>query len=238
MKLQDMGINPKDNAHNGRLTGFESAFVSTMWDHCGHANRIPAAALAVRFYRRRMGYPVTPDEAAHIVKRYNESPVMQAQLDEWKRDVRRLHNHLVMSHEHLPIMSKAGRFGGYWLAETEDEAEAFFYSFRKRGMTGLVKASRGKKAAMTEIVEQLTFDFEELTDATGTIVSGPDTRGTSAPVAVVDAFLKRMLENPDRYAAGLRMIGKKYGGVLLPRRQIDAMREKAAELSRLVAEIM
>lgn len=239
MKSQDLGIDPKSRYHDGRLTHHESIFVSCMWDHCGQANRVSADVLAIKFYNRLLsGNRVTTEEAELMLGRYKSIECLSRDLDEWKRNVRATHNHLVMAHEHIPILSKAGNGGGYWISASDDEADAFFHAFRKRGMTGIVKATRGKKASMVAIAEQLSFDFEELATSAGVVIPKAESDPSLRPVAVVDAFLKRMLADPDRYAVGLKMIGKKYGGVLLPRRQVEAMREKAAELSRLVSELI
>ena len=150
------------------------------------------------------------------------------------RDERYMHNHILMEHRHIPLLSKAGKDGGYYIAVDEEEANRFYDSFRKRGLTGVVKASRGKQSAVVEMVEQLSFQFEELVDKT----SGFKFKSRVAaptPVEVVDAFLERMLLNPEKFSDGLRKIGAKYGSILLPREQVQAMKMKAAELQALVA---
>lgn len=233
MKLEDLGIDSKTETHDARLTWTENVFLGLLWiDHEGHANRISADELAVRFGFRIRGLDMGKTPVDRVVeghRLYNRSL-----LEEWKRDVRHLQNHLLEKHENVPVLSRAGIGGGYWIAGAEEEVELFYASFRKRGLTGLKKAARGKKAVLTEIVEQLTFDFDDLDDRSGQAAANRGGAGTSAPVAVVDAFLKRMLNDPDRYAVGLRMIAKKYGGVLLPKGRIEAMQEKARELAALV----
>jgi len=214
MKYEDMGYyDLKTGMHSKQLTPAESRFIGILWvDHEGEENAMPAKDLAAAFL---------PNESLGFAM----------------REVRYMHNHILMEHRHVPLLSKAGTRGGYWIAENKEEAEKFYDAFRKRGMTGVVKASRGKQAAVVEMVEQLSFQFEELVDKTAGVRAKNFSPVLSAPtpVEVVDAFLERMLQNPEKFADGLRKIGLKYGSVLLPRGQIAAMQAKAAELSALVA---
>ena len=57
----------------------------------------------------------------------------------------------------------------------------------------------------------------------------------SAPIQVVDAFLEKMSKEPERFEADLRRLGRKFGSVLLPKSQVAAMRQKAAEMQDLLA---
>lgn len=222
MRMEDYGINPKTMRHTQILTSMESVFLSLLWgEHVGKTNKIPAVMLAILYAEKVSGYDIRRDP------RY---------MGIWKRHVRRMQNHLLMDHDHVPILSKAGLDGGYWLAETDAEAAAFYHSFRKRGMTGLVKASRGKKAAMVEIMTQLSFQFEDLVDKTGNLRE--TSVSSNVPVDVVDAFLGKMLERPEEYSEGLRKIAKKYGGILLPRNQVEEMRKQAAILQAMTEKLV
>lgn len=210
MKYEDMGYNARTGMHNKNLTAMESRFIGILWvDHEGEENAMPARDLAEAF-------------------------LPEVSMGMALRDVRYMHNHILMEHRHIPLLSKAGKDGGYYIAVDEEEANRFYDSFRKRGLTGVVKASRGKQSAVVEMVEQLSFQFEELVDKT----SGFKFKSRVAaptPVEVVDAFLERMLLNPEKFSDGLRKIGAKYGSILLPREQVQAMKMKAAELQALVA---
>ncbi len=232
MRKELLGIDLKTGAHNPSLTAYESRFLGLFWvDHVGRENRISADALAVLFHFTLDGINILLEDLAEIAREVaGASPLKMAR---WKRDVRYLHNHLLEKHPNIPLLSAAGTMGGYWLAETESEANAFYYSFRRRGMTGLVKASRGKKAVLADIVQQLTFEFEDLAGE----VNDKAPAGTSAPIEVVDALLEKMTRDPERFAGELRRLGEKFGSVLLPKDQVRAMMDKAAELQALVAEI-
>jgi hypothetical protein len=219
MRLEDLGIEPKTGRHDKRLTRMEMAFLSVLWtDHVGQQNRISARDFAHQF-AVTMGYP-PPSEAD-----------LDDRVDGWKRDVRTMQNHLLCAHDNIPVLSAAGNFGGYWIAESGKEVSEFYDTFRKRALTGLKKAARGKQAMMVDVVRQLAFEFEDLEDRTGAPL--PDRPRGSAPAEVVDKFLEKMLHDPGRYADDLVRIGRKYGGVLLPKshvQQIDATARRLLEL--------
>jgi hypothetical protein len=207
-----------------------------LWiDHVGKDNKISAGELAIRFHRIRGGRTISENELSETLRGYRR--YARRELDLLKRDVRRMQNHLLTQHENTPILSKAGNGGGYWIADNEEEAEKFYDSFRQRGLTGLVKASRGKKAVMVEMMTQLSFEFENLVDRSDVRGQMPEVRREGSPtaMAVVDAFLKKMLSNPERYSEDIRKLGRKFGSVLLPKEQVAAMQVKAQELQEILS---
>ena len=227
MRLEDLGIDPKTGRHDKRLTQAESKFVGILWVvHVGQDNIISADLLAIQYF---VGFGQDVDQflAGHD----------RATLEEWKRDIRRMQNHLLMDHDNIPVLSRAGVGGGYWIADSDEEAAQFYDRFRKRGLTGIYKAARGKKAALVDMVQQMTFEFEELQDKTPPLAIKREKAAPAlpAPVEVVDAFLSRMLKNPEKFSDGLKMIREKYGSVLMPREHVAALKAKAAELSAMVA---
>ena len=227
MKLEDLGINPETRRHDKCLTVAENRFLGILWtDHVGTDNKISANELAVKFDCAMRGFDVDPQSMNSLGR-------LTPWLDQEKRTVRHMHNHLLTMHDNISILSRAGYGGGYWIAESKEEAVAFYDTFRKRGMTGLVKASRGKKAALVDMMEQVTFEFEDYAGAIG-LADNADISGDPAAIAVVDSFLGRMLDNPERFSSGLKKLSKKYGSILLDKTEVAAMKTKAAELSRLV----
>lgn len=235
MKLEDLGIDSNGN-HNKTLTHAENCFLGLLWiDHVGEDNKIGADELAIKFKAALAGKVIQPDYVSTLLKGYRQYAFKE--LSYLKRDVRRMHNHLLTQHEHTPILSKAGNGGGYWVAGSEQEAEMFYESFRQRGLTGLVKASRGKKAVMVEMMTQLSFSFDSLVDKSDIRPQAADVRrdGVPAAIAVVDAFLGKMMKNPEQYSEDLKKIGKKFGSVLLPKDQVSAMQAKAAELQEILS---
>ena len=239
MKSEDLGIDPGTKIHNQTLTRTENKFLALLWtDHVGEDNKISADELAVRFRDALLDERSWPPEffSAHLqaYRRWRS-----IELNQPKRDARHMHNHLLTRHDTIPILSKAGNGGGYWIAENEAEAAEFYNTFRQRGLTGLVKASRGKKAVLVEMMQQLSFEFDELVDQSG-YAPGTGRRspgGQPAPIAVVDAFIEKMMRNPEKFSEGLRKIGRKYGSVLLPKEQVKAMQAKARELQELVGSL-
>ena len=242
MKLEDMGIDSKTRHHNKTLTHAENTFLGLLWlDHVGAENKICADELAITFRYALDGQTLSKNELLTVMKGY--VLYSRRKLDLLKRDVRCMHNHLLTQHDYTPILSKAGKGGGYWIADSEEEAALFYDTFRQRGLTGLVKASRGKKAVMVEMMTQLSFEFEDLIDKSkGTEAQrhrGTEGKRDGAPaaIAVVDAFLERMLRDPARYSADLKKIGEKFGSVLLPKKSVAAMQAKAAELQTILSEL-
>lgn len=233
MKFEDLGIDSKSRNHDKRLTTAESRFLGILFtDHVGEGYKISADELAVRFDFAMQGIEFDEKQASYIIMSFKRQPW----FDKKKRTVRHFHNHLLTMHENISILSKAGIGGGYWMADGKEEAAEFYNTFRRRGMTGLVKASRGKKAALVDMMEQVTFEFEDLAVNIG-VLDKADISGDPAAIAVVDSFLGRMLENPEKFSSGLKKLSKKYGSVLLDKAEVSAMKVKANELSRLVASL-
>jgi len=231
MKLNNFGIDPETKIHKKILTETESCFLGIMWTECnGRENAISANELAVRFdFALRDVMPGRKKIAATIA-RVKDLPEFQKQ----KRMVRYIQNHLITMHDNIPVFSTAGKGGGYWIADNKDDATDFYNAFRKRGMTGLVKASRGKKAAFVDMMQQLSFEFEDRAADIGILNASDISPGDSAAIAVVDSFLSRMTKNPEKFSAGLKRLSKKYGSILLDKTEVAAMKAKASELSKLV----
>lgn len=78
-------------------------------------------------------------------------------VDVTGRRLRQIINHLILEHL-VPIASRAGVGGGYFLVETDRERHEFYWAFRHRGLTGLSKAARVQKQSLLETSLQLTLD--------------------------------------------------------------------------------
>jgi len=232
MQRENLGFDRYWN-HSAALTPYESTFLGLLWvDHVGRENRIQADVLAVTFNFFLQGVDYDEEKVVETVA--DMAAANRLELNRWKRDVRHLQNHLLIKHPNVPLLSAAGTHNGYWIAESDVEAREFYDTFRKRGMTGLIKASRGKKAVLADIVQQLTFQFEDLS---GDIPDATLPGDKSAPIEVVDALLEKMTRDPERFSGELRRLGKKFGSVLLPKEQVQALTAKAEELQRLVSSI-
>lgn len=220
MRHTYLGYDPKTGAHRKNpLTPEESAFLGVIWvDHVGKKNCIPADDLA-RQYALRTEETGKP-------------------LESVKRKIRDIQTHLIIKHN-LPVYSRAGWGGGYYINEGEADAEEFYGAFKSRGLTGFTKATRGKKSAMIDGVTQLSFQWEEHVAREGMRAEPGD--NVNAPVEIVDAFLQKMLKDPEKFADGIRLLSEKYGSVLVPRKRFDqivgALKSQAAELSNLVSSL-
>jgi hypothetical protein len=225
MYLKELGIDPETKEHKKTpLTNHENAFMAILLpDHVGASNKLSAHDLTVT-YIKEVSSIIDPDPVT--IRRY-------------MRDVRYLQNHLLTEHN-IPVYSKAGIAGGYWIARDKEEADEFYATFRKRGLTGLVKASRGKQSAMVDMVTQLSFEFDSMVDMTDQESEIPAQR-SATPIEIVDAFLKKMTEDPEQYASGLRKIGEKYGNVLIPRKRYEAvitgLKARMAEMQQAVESL-
>jgi len=225
MKAEDFGINRKTGYHDRRLTGVESIFLGILWDdHVGEANAVSADVLAVRFHGDINGLEEPTNGWVHKVRHMLQ--YQPKELDRLKRRVRLMQNHLLDDHEGAVILSKAGPGGGYYIADADDEIDAFFGAFRKRGKTAFRKASRGNRQRFAKIMTQAVFEFDA--------VDGTPGETASAAYETADALLERMTRDPERYANVLHRLGVKHGRVLLDKRVVEEMRAKARELSRMV----
>lgn len=226
MRKKDLGIDLKTGRHDQRLTHAESMFLGILWvDHVGKENKISAGNLAATF-AKTLGHEWKPDAVP---------PWYYEWLAKWKRKIRALQNHLLIEHKNCPVFSQSGIHGGYWIG-TEEEGKAFYDSFRQRGHTGLTKAARGKQAVLVEMVEQISFQFDDLEDRAGTPVITIDGRPT--PIAVVDAMIGKMMRDPERFRDDLLRLGQKFGSVLLPKARAREIETTARKLQELVSGLV
>lgn len=224
MRHENLGIDVKTGYHNRQLTRAESLFIGILWvDYVGDGNKISALDLAAR-YAYGMGGPVNLQECQFKIR------------EQWKREVRYMQNHLLMQHRHIPIISRSGTNGGYWISDKKEELKRFYAELRQRGMTGLIKATCGRKAGVVEAVEQLSFDFDDLVDRTPGITREITQDGAHMAPEIVDKLLAKMTHDPEKFAADIRRLREKYfaGGVLLSRERVTAMRAKTAELQAMI----
>ena len=208
-----LGILP-DGTHTLELTEDEQACLKALKAHVGRERACPATELALSLF----GCYCDPEQA--------------------KRETRRLINHLIINHD-IPIICMSGLGGGYYMPGDASEVEQFYEAFHKRAMTGLVKASRGKKAAFVDIVEQLTFAFDDEagTQAFERLRLTPETNTTPAWVSLVTRYLDKIRFDPDKYAAEIRAIQKRYGDVFVSRERLTAIRDAMQALQEQLKEV-
>ena len=217
MKDCDLGI--VDNKHDLQLTDLESKCLDTLQQRgAGEKVAISAADLA-----RAVGL---------------EDYASEGGTDEGKRDLRHLINHLIISHS-IPIMCKAGFKGGYFLPGDETEVQRFYGAFHRRAMTGLVKASRGRKASFVDIMTQLSlgFDDPETKEALEQLRLTADADPVPAWVQIATRLLDRISDDPERYAAEIRKLQGKYGDIFVRREKVSELKRMTAQFQELLKEI-
>lgn len=152
-----------------------------------------------------------------------------------KRRLRKVINRLII-HFGIPIMCEAGYGGGYYLPAHDGEVEANHGRFHKRSMTGLVKASRARKAAYADAIVQLTLGYEKEADAVRERLGIPvqDDEGPPPWVAVVTGLLDRVKGDPEKYAAEIGRIRDEYGDIFVRRDKVKEIRRLSSELNRVL----
>lgn len=164
-------------------------------------------------------------------------------MESCKRRVRTAVNRLIIVHG-VPIMCRAGTGGGYYLPATTADVEENHGAFHKRAMTGLIKASRGRKAAYADAMVQLTLGFESEAEAYREMVTGtsaPAEVGPPAWVSVVSGLLQQVKGDPARYAAEIKRIQDEFGDIFVRRERLrESLRRRncvADEGGRMKASI-
>jgi len=154
-------------------------------------------------------------------------------FDTCKRRVRSAVNSLIIVHG-ISIMCRAGVGGGYYLPATKEEVEENSKSFHRRAMTGLVKESRGRKAAYADAMIQLTLGFEGEAEGYRELTGGPAEDGPPAWVSVVTGLLEQVKGDPAKYAAEIKRLQEQFGDIFVRRDRVEKLKELSGELSRVL----
>ena len=211
MRESDLGID-KRGVHSPELSGTESVCLRILQERgCGKIAAIPAIDLANRLF-------------------------LNGEIG--KRNLRTLINHLIITHS-KPIVCEAGVGGGYYLPGDTAEVERFNRTFHSRSMTGLLKASRGRKAAYADMMYQYSLGFDD--PKTQAVIERlrliPDEDSTPVWVKLITKFLDRISSDPVVYSAEIRRLQEAYGDIFLPREKVTLLKQKTAEFQKLLSEI-
>ena len=236
MKAEDLGFNPEHTQHDPDLTDAEDTLLTILLkDHVGAERKIGATELALYFHEEMIG-----ERVSHKNFELNQ--------EAWKREVRYMVNHLVIDHDQ-PILSKAGNEGGYWIAENEAEVEEFYETFRRRAMTGLTKAARGRKAVLAKTINQLALEFDDLQAERPAYVrpfdvaqgrepgERPHLDTGSTPLILVVSLIDKMTREPEKFARDIEILRRKFGKVFMPKVYFEEIRRTTARLQELVERI-
>jgi len=198
---------------------------------CGYAeNGTPVGILGV----------ISADELAREVAWHatiSNNP--DTQKERAKRHLRKVINRLIIVHG-IPIMCQSGPGGGYYLPAFDQEVEENYARFHRRAMTGLMKASRARRAAYADAVIQLAMGFdgpegEEIRQRIG--APRIDRLQPPAWVQVVTKLLDQMKGNPEAYATQIATLQERYGDIFVPRHKVAELRGELAKVQRMIDEI-
>ena len=108
-----------------------------------------------------------------------------------ERRLRGIINHLILTHS-IPILSSTQRrVSGYYLCREKEEVRRFNRAFKKRAITGLLKAASVNRSSLLEVANRLAFDYYRAQPGERRKVPGMD--------RVVSNYLRHLRENSDMY---------------------------------------
>ncbi len=185
----------------------------------GYAGRLSSNELAQKIYDiwLDMANPVARDELHRF--------------ESCKRRVREVVNSLIIVHG-ISIMGRSGSGGGYYLPATKEEVEENSRSLHRRAMTGLIKESRGRKAAYADAMIQLSLGFEGEAEGYRELTGGPAEDGPPAWVSVVTGLLEQVKGDPVKYASEIKRIQDEFGDIFVRRDQVAKIKQLTTELNK------
>lgn len=161
-----------------------------------------------------------------------------ASIEQDKRNVRHLVNHLIVSHR-IPICSMSGKDGGYFFPITKDEETLVYNARKKRAITGLVKMSQGRKNALVDSAEQLVLfmDNPDNQKAIERLQLVPDEGPLPAWVQLVTRLLDKLSRDPKRYAIEICELQRQFGDMFVPRETMKQLRTAAKTINTLLDDV-
>lgn len=138
-----------------------------------------------------------------------------------ERRLRERINHLIIEHL-IPIGTCARhKYSGYFLIATKEERLEFRNTFRKRGITGLIKAARVDKSSLLETSLQLTLDH---------YLTGEKIPGFGAAMSKMLGIIR---SDPEKYADEINAFQADAAPLLVDRARMAEINQKSKELQRL-----
>lgn len=115
-----------------------------------------------------------------------------------QRRLRGIINHLILTHS-VPILSSTQRrVSGYYLCREKEEVHRFNRAFKRRAVTGLLKAASVNKSSLLEVANRLAFDYYR--------AHSHDTEKVPGMFNVVSRYLQHIRENPELYQKEIRQL--------------------------------
>lgn len=123
-----------------------------------------------------------------------------------ERRLRGIINHLILTHS-IPILSSTQRrVSGYYLCRDKDEVHRFNRAFKKRAITGLLKAASVNSSSLLEVANRLALDYYRSHSTKSQKVPGM--------ARVVSRYLEHIKKNPRLYQEEIGQLRKVFQGIL------------------------
>ncbi len=129
---------------------------------------------------------------------------LAALTDIGQRRLRGVINHLILTHS-VPVLSSTQRsVSGYYLCRDNDEVHRFNRAFKRRAVTGLLKAASVNRSSLLEVANRLAFDYYQAHSA----------EKIPGMVKVVSRYLQHIKENPKLYQKEIQQLRDDFQAIL------------------------
>ena len=115
-----------------------------------------------------------------------------------QRHLRGIINHLILTHSVPVLSSTQRRVSGYYLCREKEEVHRFNRAFKRRAVTGLLKAASVNRSSLLEVANRLAFDYYQAHSAESKKIPGM--------VNVVCRYLRHIKKNPKLYQKEIRQL--------------------------------
>jgi len=123
-----------------------------------------------------------------------------------QRRLRGIINHLILTHA-VPILSSTQRsVSGYYLCREKNEVQRFNRAFKKRAITGLLKAASVNRSSLLEVANRLAFDYYRVQTKKSEKIPGM--------TKVVNRYLQHIKANPKLYQREIQQLKEDFQRIL------------------------
>ena len=123
-----------------------------------------------------------------------------------QRRLRGIINHLILNHSAPIISSTQRRVSGYYLCREKGEVHRFNRAFKRRAITGLLKAASVNRSSLLEVANKLAFDYYRMHSAQSQKIPGM--------MSVVSRYLQYIKENPKLYQKEIKRLKEDFQKIL------------------------
>jgi hypothetical protein len=123
-----------------------------------------------------------------------------------QRRLRGIINHLILTHA-VPILSSTQRkVSGYYICREKDEVRRFNRAFKRRAITGLLKAASVNRSSLLEVANRLAFDYYRVQTKKSEKIPGM--------TKVVNRYLQHIKANPKLYKREIQQLKEDFQRIL------------------------